>query len=156
MYGGITHKHIVHQHKGKCNYLLSPLRVTPEASYRPVCTCSVQVSGQATCNCQTSPQEFKGQHSTPYKRTNPSTIQRLKEVATDRKPSAAFEHVDTEMGGMKAGSAGKLPRIKKQVSDVSKRLFGAERGDDLAVMMEICKCLSEGEVPFVRSVQAAP
>ena len=80
----------------------------------------------------------------------------MKEVAKDHKPSAAFELVDTEMGGMEAGSAGKLPRSKNQLSDVRKRLFGEERGDELAVMMERCKCLKEGEVPFVRSVQAAP
>ena len=80
----------------------------------------------------------------------------MKEVAKDHKPSAAFELVDTEMGGMEAGSAGKLPRSKNQLSDVRKRLFGEEWGDELAVMMERCKCLKEGEVPFVRSVQAAP
>ena len=80
----------------------------------------------------------------------------MKEVAKEHKPAAAFELVDTEMGGMMAGSAGKLPRSKAQLSDVRKRLFGAERGDDLAIMMERCKCLKEGEMPFVRSVQAAP
>jgi len=60
----------------------------------------------------------------------------MKEVAKDHKPSAAFELVDTEMGGMEAGSAGKLPCSKNQLSDVCKRLFG-ERSDELAVMNEM-------------------
>ena len=56
--------------------------------------------------------------STPYKRTNPSTLQRMKEVAKKFKPSAAFEIVDEEMGGMVASSAGTLPHSKMQLADV--------------------------------------
>lgn len=99
-------------------------------------------------------QNSKG--STPYKRTNPSTIKRMKVVAKDKKPSAAFELIDTEMGGVAAGSTGKLPRSKAQLSDVRKRLFEPHHTDELAMMMEKCKCLKKEDVPFVRSVQAAP
>ena len=60
------------------------------------------------------------------------------------------------MRGIKADSAGKLPRNKQQLSDVHKRLLRAERGDDLLVIMERCRCLKKGEVPLVRSVQATP
>ena len=79
----------------------------------------------------------------------------MKKVAKECKPTAAFERIDTEMGGMMAGSAGKLPRSKRQLSDVRKRLIGAEWCDDLAVMMERFKCLNDEEAPFARSVQAA-
>ena len=80
----------------------------------------------------------------------------MKEVAKDKKPSAAFELIDTEMGGVTAGSTGKLPRSKAQLSDVRKRLFEPHHTDELALMMEKCKCLKKDDVPFVRSVQAAP
>ncbi len=79
----------------------------------------------------------------------------MKLVAKEHKPSAAFEIVDAEMGGSDAGSCGKLPRNKSQISDVRKRLFEGERGNELAVLMERAKCLN-GETPFVRAVQAAP
>ena len=79
-------------------------------------------------------QNSKG--STPYKRTNPSTIKRMKEIAKDKKPSDAFELVDTEMGGSTTGSTGKLPRSKAQLSDIRKRLFEPHHTDELAVMME--------------------
>ena len=50
---------------------------------------------------------------------------------------------------------GILPRSKKQVSDIRKKLFATQPSDDLAVMMERCKCTEAGP-QFVRSVQAAP
>ena len=59
------------------------------------------------------------------------------------------------MGGVNAGSTGKLPHSKAQLSDVWKRLFESHT-DELAAMMEKCKCLKKGDVPFVHSVQAAP
>ena len=55
-----------------------------------------------------------------------------------------------------AGSAGKLPRRQRQLSDIHKRLFGAEWCDDLAVMMERCECLNKEEASFVHSDRAAP
>ena len=51
---------------------------------------------------------------------------------------------------------GKLPTSKRQVSDVCKKLFSTGDTDDLAVMMERCKCTEIGQGPFVRAVQAAP
>ncbi len=98
----------------------------------------------------------KNSTSTPYKRTQPSTIQRIKEVAKGSKPSSAFELVDSEMVKGDHTGIGKLPRSKRQVSDIRKKLFGSNHTDDLAVMMERCKCTEAGAVQFVRAVQAAP
>ncbi len=97
------------------------------------------------------PPHKSSKSGTPYKRTYPRTMQRIKEVARESKPSAAFEKVETEMGGG-ASNSGKLPR---SISDFRKRLFGAAQGDELAILIGRCKCLEE-EVPFVRSVQAVP
>ena len=102
-----------------------------------------------------NPPHKNSKGSTPYKRTHPSTIQRIKEVAKKHKPSSAFELVDIEMDKEGHVAIGKLPRSKKQVSDIRKKLFATQPSDDLAVMMERCKCTEAGP-QFVRSVQAAP
>ena len=94
--------------------------------------------------------------STPYKRTYPSTMKRIKEVAGEHKPAAAFELVDKEMGGVVDMSIGKLPRSRNQICDARKKLFASDKADNRAIMMERCKCVAQGEVQFVRSVQAAP
>lgn len=60
------------------------------------------------------------------------------------------------MDGLEAGTSGCLPRSKRQCVDVRKRLFKEENNNELAVMMEHCKCVKDGAVPFVRSVLAAP
>ena len=93
---------------------------------------------------------------TPYKRTHPSTLKRMKEVAKHHKPSSAFEMIDAEMEKEECPGIGKLPHSKKQVSDIRKKLFVSKQTDDLAVMMERCKCVEPGEPEFVRAVQAAP
>ena len=92
-------------------------------------------------------QNSKG--STPYKCTNPSTIKRMKEVVKDKKPSAAFEIIDSEMGGVTAGSTGKLPCSKAQLSDVRKQLFEPHHTDELALMMKKCKCFKKDGVPLI-------
>lgn len=53
-------------------------------------------------------------------------------------------------------SEGKQPCSRSQVSDVRQKLFTSEKSDTLAIMMERCKCVPQGEVQFVWSVQAAP
>ena len=135
--------------------LLYILDVTPN-SPGTVYYALVQYKFQEEEHALIRPPHKSSKGSTPYKRTNPSTLQRVKEVVKDHKPSSAFELVDAEMGGMEASSSSKLPRSKSQCADVRKRLFATERGDELAVMMEICKCVEKGEIPFVRSVLAAP
>lgn len=103
-----------------------------------------------------NPPHKNSKSSTPYKRTHPSTMQRIKEVAKAHKPSSSFELVDSEMEKGDYAGIGKLPRSKRQVSDVRKKLFASKHTDDLAVMMERCKCTETGEAQFVRAVQAAP
>ena len=102
------------------------------------------------------PPHKNSKSSTPYKRTHPSTLQRIKEVARDHKPLSTFELVEAEMELKDHSGTGKLPRSKRQVSDVCKKLFSTGDTDDLAVMMERCKCTETGQNPFVRAVQAAP
>jgi len=80
----------------------------------------------------------------------------MKQVAKDHKPSSAFELVDAELQAKESTSIGKLPRNKRQVSDIRKKLFAEQPTDDLAIMMEKCKCTEPGAPQFVRSVQAAP
>ena len=57
--------------------------------------------------------------STPYERTKPSTIQRLKEVCKDGKeknPKQILEIVDSEMGGIEEScNSSCLPRNNQQV-----------------------------------------
>ena len=103
-----------------------------------------------------NPPHKNSKSTTPYKRTHPSTIQQIKEVAKDHRPSSAFELVDEEMEKEDHLGIGKLPRSRKQVSDIRKKLFATQSTDDLAVMMERCKYNEAGNPQFVRSVQAAP
>ena len=67
----------------------------------------------------------------------------------DKKPSAAFEIIDSEMGGVTAGSTGKLPCSKARLSDIRKRLFKPHHTDELALMMKKCKCLKKDGVPLI-------
>ena len=53
-------------------------------------------------------------------------------------------------------SIGKLPRSRNQICYARKKLFAFDKADNLAIMMERCKCVAQGEVQFVRFVQAAP
>ena len=64
--------------------------------------------------------------------------------------------IDAEMEKEECPGIGKLPHSKKQVSDIRKKLFVSKQTDDLAVMMERCKCIEPDEPEFVRAVQAAP
>ena len=82
------------------------------------------------------------------------TLQRIKKVARDHKPSSTFELVEAEMEVADHSGTGKLPHSRRQVSDVCKKLFSTGDTDDLAVIMERCKCTETGQSPF--AVQAAP
>ena len=70
-----------------------------------------------------NPPHKNSKSTTPYKRTYPSTLQRIKEVAKDHKPSSAFELVDNEMEKQDHVGIGKLPRSRKQVSDIRKNFL---------------------------------
>jgi len=80
----------------------------------------------------------------------------MKKIARDHKPSHAFELVETEMEGADHIRTGKLPRHRRQISDIYKKLFTSAETNDLALMTERCKCTETGQSPFVRAVQAAP
>ena len=81
----------------------------------------------------TYPPHKNSKGSTPYKRTYPSTMKKIKEVSAQHEPSTAFELVDKEMEEMVDKSVGKLPRSRNQVSDVRKKLFISEKSDSLAM-----------------------
>ena len=106
----------------------------------------------------TRPPHKNSKSTTPYKRTHPSTIQRIKEVAKDVKPSAAFELIHVEMQGSTSSDtgSGQIPYSKKQISDFHGRLFRCTYADELAVLIGKYKCLQGGTIPYVRCVQAAP
>lgn len=70
-------------------------------------------------------------------------MKRIKEVAAERKPAAAFELVDEEMEKVENKSMGKLLRSKGQICDVPKKLFASNKTDNLAIMMERCKCVPQ-------------
>ena len=59
------------------------------------------------------------------------------------------------MESVDQSSAGKLPRSRRQISDVHKTLCTSADTDDLVLMMERCKSTETGQHQFVRSVQAA-
>ena len=87
--------------------------------------------------------------STLYKQTRPSALQRTKDVARDYKSSYAFELVEAEMESVGQSSAGKLPNNQRQIFDICKKLFTSADTDDLALVMERCKCTETGKQPFV-------
>jgi len=103
-----------------------------------------------------NPPHKSSKSATPNKRTYPSTLQRMKQLAKDHKPSTTFELVNSELEEGENMSIGRLPCSERQVSDIRRRLFSQQPIDDLAVMMEKCKCTERGTPQFVRSVQAAP
>lgn len=72
------------------------------------------------------------------------------------KPSHTFKLVEAEIKVADHSGTGKLPRSRRQVSDVCKKLFSTKDTDDFAVMMERRKYTKTGQSPLVRAVQAAP
>ncbi len=92
--------------------------------------------------------------STPYKRTKPSTLQRMREVRKEHKPKDIVEIIDNEVGGIEgADSLSALTRDNQQVRNARRNLFTDKR-DEFAAILERCKLnYDEG---FIRSIQAAP
>ena len=96
---------------------------------------------------------------TPYKRTLPSTIDRMKKLASEKGPVATFEQIDKEIGDVVGQqSAGSRLRNPQQVSNARRRLNLAhgKPGNYLTEAMELCKSGQNKNNPFVRCVQAAP
>lgn len=84
---------------------------------------------------------------TPYKRTRPSTMKRLKEVCRTHLPSQACSVVENENGGIiDADSSGSIPRRRQQANDIRRKLFANE--DELAAVVQQCK-LEDGKETFV-------
>ena len=105
------------------------------------------------------PPHGNSKSSTPYKRTQPSTMERMKELSSQLGPVATVEAIDKEIGdivGQK--SCGSRLRNTQQVCNVRRQLKMKPGGDcQLAEAMELCKTgLSGSGEDFVRSVQAAP
>ena len=93
-------------------------------------------------------------NSTPYKRTKPSTLQRVREIAKEQKPKNVIELIDDEVGGVEeADSLSALTRDNQQVRNTQRNLF-ADKKDEFAAILERCKL--NHEEGFIRSIQAAP
>ena len=112
---------------------------------------NTSLKGQPNTLLKTHHTKVQIKSTTPYKRTHPSTLQRMKQVAKDHKPS--FKYLWVGRCWITRRRKHKLPRIKRQVTDIHKRLFAEQPTDELVVMMEKCKCT---EPQFVWLVQAAP
>ena len=62
--------------------------------------------------------------STPYKRTKPSTITRMKEMSRSMKPTEVLAAIDKEVGGIEgAESISSLPRDKQQIKCQAESIF---------------------------------
>ena len=87
--------------------------------------------------------------STPYKRTKPSTLARMKEISQVLKPKDVVATIDKEVGGIEmAASTSCLPRDKQQVKNV-KRNFSPDSKDEFAAVLTRCKVDQEGFVGCV-------
>ena len=92
--------------------------------------------------------------TTPYVRTSPSTLQKLKECAKSNFPKDAVQSVTKEKGGIVKSAAGDLPRNRKQVDNIR---LQAKDTDPLLSVMKMCKdSLGKSANPFVRLVTSAP
>lgn len=92
--------------------------------------------------------------TTPYIRTSPSTLQKLKECAKSNSPKDAVQSVTKENGGITKAAAGDLPRNQKQVSNIRSQ---TKENDPLLSVMVMCKdSLGKSANPFVRLVTSAP
>ena len=102
--------------------------------------------------------------SESYVRTMPSTLKKLKSVATNLTPKFALrDSLTTDI--MSAGSAGALPRNRQQVADLRRRREEKEdrhtlskKKDPLYAVMLMCKESEGGKAQdsFVRIVTGAP
>jgi len=97
--------------------------------------------------------------STPYKCTQPSTMERMKELSGHFGPVATVQAIDKEIGDVICQKlSGSRLRNTQQVSNARRQLKMKQGGDcQLAEALELCKSgLSGSSEDFVRSVQAAP
>lgn len=104
------------------------------------------------------PPHENSKSNTPYKHTLPSTMDRIKNLASERGPVATFEMIDMEIGDVVGQqSAGSHLRNPQQVSNVRRRfsLTHGKPGSQLIEAMEMCKSGENKNNPFVRCVQAA-
>ena len=105
----------------------------------------------------------KSKRTQSYCRTNPSTMQMLKEESKNVGPKGTVHHVYEKQGGiLSAKNLGELPRNRTQVanvrrkSDVANSLCSRKSiRDPLFMVMEQSK-LCEGKDKFVRIVTATP
>ena len=92
---------------------------------------------------------------TPYKRTLPSTMDRMKKLASEKGPVATFEIIDKEIGDVVGqNSAGSHLRNPQQVSNTWRRLSLTHEkpGNHLTEIIEMCKSGDNRNNPFVRCV----
>ena len=105
------------------------------------------------------PPHGNSKSNTPYKRTLPSTMDRMKKLASEKGPVATFEMIDKEIGDVVGQqSAGSRLRNPQQVSNARRwlSLTHGMPGSHLTEAMEMCKSGENKNNPFVRCVQAAP
>ena len=96
---------------------------------------------------------------TPYKRTLPCTMDRMKKLASEKGPVATLEIIDKEIGDVIGQqSAGSRLRNPLQVSNARLQLSltHGKASSHLTEAMEMCKSGENKNNPFVRCVQAAP
>ena len=98
------------------------------------------------------------EHSEPYVRTQPSTLQKVKEeraACCNSTPKSVVAKITEREGGIvKCRSPSVLPRNRKQV--LNSRVPNSSNKDLLYAVMEMCLKAKSGGEQFVRSVQAAP
>ena len=97
--------------------------------------------------------------STPYKRTRPSVMKKMKALYAEKDSVSTMEAIDSEVGDIVGqSSCGSCLRILRQVTN-GRRILKLDSGykAQLAETMEICKTgIGSNGAPFVRCVQAAP
>ena len=95
---------------------------------------------------------------TPYRRTKPSTLCKIKEGVTTKAPRQVLHEIENSMGGVINAQAGcDLPCNRQQAYNARKAVTKDVPGKDtLAEMMRICKEAANSKEVYVRAVEAAP
>lgn len=100
------------------------------------------------------------QPSESYIRTQPSTLQKVKEeraACCNSTPKSIVAKITEKEGGIvKCRSPSVLPRNRKQVENVRVPSSKTPNTDLLYAVMEMCLKAKSGGEQFVQSVQAAP
>ena len=98
------------------------------------------------------PPHGNSKSNTPYKRMLPSTMDRMKKLASEKGPVAIFEIIDKEVGDVVGQqSAGSRLRNPQQVSNARRRLSltHGKPSSHLTEAMEMCKSGENKNNPFV-------